>query len=47
MAEEVERRREVAKRVIEATTRSDSLRGEERNEFMREEFARIEAAYAP
>ena len=47
MAEEVERRREVATRVIEATTRSDALRGEERTRFMREELARIEAAYAP
>ena len=47
MAEEVERRRDVARKVIEATTASDSLRGEERSEFMRNELAKIEAAYTP
>ena len=47
MAEEVERRREVAKRVIEATTESDALQGERRKQFMRKKFAEIEAAYAP
>ena len=47
VAEEVERRREVAKRVIEATTESDAMHGDVRKRFMQKRLAEIEAAYAP
>lgn len=40
--EEVQKRRRVAQQVIDATTESDSLKGEQRDRFMKEKLAEIE-----
>lgn len=46
MQEEVERRRVVAQRVVEAITESDGLKGDERDRFMQEKLAEIERVHA-
>lgn len=45
MEEEVVRRREVAKKLIDATTAGDKLSGAERDAFIKDKFAEIEAEY--
>ena len=44
--EEIERRREVAKRCIEAITEAEELHGDERTGYVQDKFARIEADFA-
>jgi hypothetical protein len=46
MEEEVVRRRDVAKKVIDATTAADEMSGEERAAFVKARLAEIEAEYA-
>jgi hypothetical protein len=40
--EEVQKRRRIAQQVIEATTASDKLKGEERDCFMKQKLAELE-----